>query len=278
VAFLQWLLPRLGLRWPGFRKVRRQVARRLRRRAAGLGLAGLEAYRAYLEAHPDEWERAADCCRVTISRFYRDRGVFDALRARVLPELAWSPQGDNVLRAWSAGCASGEEPYSVVLAWELDTGHLLQGTRLQGTRPQGTRLEVAASDADAHLLERARRAVYPAASLRELPDGWREEAFTEQDDGTWRLRRRFREAVRWRCEDLRSLPTDTEERFDLVLCRNLAFTYFDEAGQRAFLDVLLGRLREGGALVVGSHEAPPSTAALAPWPGAASVYRKAGSR
>src|SRR5688572_10367475 len=95
VDLLQWALPRLGLRWQGFRKVRRQVCRRLSRRIAELGLSEAGSYRAYLESNEQEWDALAALCRVTISRFWRDRAVFEALRDEVLPQL-----GPNV-SAWS---------------------------------------------------------------------------------------------------------------------------------------------------------------------------------
>jgi len=88
VAFLQWALPRLRMRWPGFRKVRKQVCKRIRRRIAALELSGIAAYRQWLEDHPGEWEVLDGMCRITISRFYRDRGVFDALAGEILPGLA----------------------------------------------------------------------------------------------------------------------------------------------------------------------------------------------
>ncbi len=76
------------MRWPGFRKVRRQVCKRISRRIGALGLSGEAAYRARLESNPDEWGVLASLCRVTISRFYRDRGVFDHIGDVVLPRLA----------------------------------------------------------------------------------------------------------------------------------------------------------------------------------------------
>jgi chemotaxis methyl-accepting protein methylase len=77
VAFLKWALPRLGMRWAGYRKVRRQVCNRARRRASELGLSDLNAYRRYLEAHPGEWAVLDSLTPITISRFYRDHGTFD---------------------------------------------------------------------------------------------------------------------------------------------------------------------------------------------------------
>ena len=80
IGFLQWALPKMRMRWSGFRKVRGQVCKRVSRRMAVLALPDATAYRAYLEVTPDEWITLATLCRVTISRFYRDRGVFDHLR------------------------------------------------------------------------------------------------------------------------------------------------------------------------------------------------------
>ncbi len=88
IAFLQWALPKMGFRWPGFRKVRGQVCKRVGRRLKELGLADLEAYREYLEVHPDEWAILDGFCRITISRFFRDRDVYETLGSDVLPELA----------------------------------------------------------------------------------------------------------------------------------------------------------------------------------------------
>jgi chemotaxis protein methyltransferase CheR len=121
VSFLQWALPRMNLRWAGFRKVRRQVCKRLKRRIGDLGFRGLAEYRSHLEQNPEEWRRLDEFCRITISRFYRDRGVFQTLEDRVLPELAEEAKTArrSSIRVWSAGCASGEEVYTLKILWDL---------------------------------------------------------------------------------------------------------------------------------------------------------------
>ncbi|HVH44292.1 MAG TPA: hypothetical protein VM925_18195, partial [Labilithrix sp.] len=88
VAFLQWAAPRLGLRWEGFRRVRGTVRKRLKRRLGALGLADLSEYRARLEVDPNEWALVEEMCRMPISRFHRDRAVFDMLAHEILPALA----------------------------------------------------------------------------------------------------------------------------------------------------------------------------------------------
>jgi chemotaxis protein methyltransferase CheR len=264
VAFLQWALPRLGLRWAGFRKVRRQVCRRIAERIRALGLAGAADYRRHIEAGHDEWRALAALCTVSISRFCRDRAVFDALGAVVLPALAQAAleRGAPRLECWSAGCASGEEPYSLAILWHA----LLAG------RFPALSLAVLGTDLDPGLIERARAACYRASSLRELPLEWRALAF-EPRGRLFCLREPFRAGVRFGRQDLAAeLPAGP---FDLVLCRNVAFTYFDEPRARLVLAGLASRLRAGGALVIGVHEMlPPPAAAFEPWPGCRAVFRR----
>jgi chemotaxis protein methyltransferase CheR len=247
IAFLQWALPRMHMRWSGFRKVRGQVRKRLSRRLRELGLEGLSDYRGYLEAHPSEWTVLDSLCRITISRFYRDRAVFDALRETLLPILAESvrDRGDPAVRSWCAGCASGEEPYSLSLAWTLDASG----------RAPGIGLEIVATDVDARLLERARAACYLPGSLEELPSGWIAAAFDSGGEEL-RLRAAFQAPVRFLRQDVREeMPSGS---FDLVLCRNLVFTYFEPSFQLLVAKRILGRLVPGGLLVLGGHETLPS--------------------
>jgi chemotaxis protein methyltransferase CheR len=245
VEFLRWALPRLRLRWEGFRKVRRQVCRRVARRLRELHLPNADAYRAFLESTPEEWRRLDALCRVTISRFNRDRGVFGFLEREVLPDLAERAVArGTAVEAWSVGCASGEEPYSLALAWEY------------GVRPSipEAALHVRATDADETMVRRAQAAAYAWGSLRDLPEPRRRGAFVHRG-GRYHLRPRFRRLVTIERHDVRgSMP---EGAYDLLLCRNLAFTYFDLELQREVADRLALALRPGGALVIGSHETLP---------------------
>ncbi len=186
VRFLQWALPLMRLRWRGFRKVRRQVRKRLGRRLEELGLRDIDAYRARLASDPREWEVLDGLCRIPISRFYRDRAVFDHLFQETLPALA---RRHGEVACWSAGCASGEEPYTLAVA----------------ARMLDLPLRIVATDSAPHLLARAEAARYGPSSLRELPRAWREQAFTPEHV----LRPAFREAVHFRCEDIRAtMPFD----------------------------------------------------------------------
>lgn len=265
--FLEWALPRLGLSWPGFKRVHRQVCRRIAGRLADLRLPDCLTYRQYLEAHPAEWTVLDGFCRISISRLVRERAVFERLASEVLPALAEAAlaRGAETLRCWSAGCASGEEPYSLAILWMLALA----------PRYPGLSLRVTATDVDEQLLERAREAVYRRSSLREVPDEWIAAAFTRSGDRCT-LRPEYRAPVRFRREDLREvLPPG---RFDLVLCRYVAFTYFDEPLRRRTLERLLMALRPGGALVIGLKERlPEGVEGIEPWAPELRIFRRAGA-
>lgn len=240
------LVARLGYDGAGFRRVQGIVRKRLRRRLSELSLEDIEAYGAYLEADPEEWKRLDAMCRIPISRFYRDCSIFEHLTDTVLRDLAERASRANrgLLRVWCAGCASGEEPYSIAIAWRLAIG---------GAYP-GVELDVLGTDLDAGMLERARRGCYPGGTLRELPERWRQAAFEPQGD-SFCLRPAFRAGVRFDQADLRScLP---EGPFDIVACRNLAFTYFDEGSRARVANALINVMRPGAVLVIGAKEALP---------------------
>jgi chemotaxis protein methyltransferase CheR len=246
VQFLQACLPRLGLRWQGFRKVRKQVIKRLKHRLRALQLSDLSAYLVYLESHPEEWSILDSFCRISISRFYRDKDVFDTLRTDVLPRLARYARvrQAQTLRCWSVGCAAGEEVYTLKLLWQLCV------------LPQfpDMHLGIIATDADGRVLERARRGWYPRSSMRELPPDWLEAGFDRLDQG-YVVRDVFREAVCFLEQDIRKeLPPGC---FDLIMCRNLVFTYFATPVQREILARIAARLLPGGILLVGKHESLP---------------------
>lgn len=264
VKFLRWALPRMHMRWAGFRKVRAQVCKRIDRRVRDLGLTGVDEYQAYLGEHPDEWARLDPLCRITISRFYRDQRVFAVLAQEVLPSLVITmrERGDSRLRIWSAGCSSGEEPYTLSALWIIE---------LQSRYPDAT-IEIIATDADPRVLDRARAARYKFGSLKNVPEGWRKQVFSRDGD-TFQVKTEYKRDIEFINQDIRhELP---EGRFDLVLCRNLVFTYFDDPAQVDVLKRVLGTMHNGAALVIGAQENLPEGAqGLSVWFDKQRIYRK----
>jgi chemotaxis protein methyltransferase CheR len=241
-----------------------QVCKRLKRRLHELRLNDIAAYRTYLEGHPHEWPLLDGLCRITISRFFRDRAVFTFLEQEVLPELAAYAlsQSQKTLRAWSIGCASGEEPYSLALLWQLGLS----------TRFPDLSIRILATDTDLRLLARARQACYSWTSLKELPSQWLDQAFTKRE-GCYCLNPRYQEKVIFERHDVRrgSLPPGS---FHLILCRNLVLSYFEFDLQSTVLKGLRDVLLPGGVLVIGSHEKLPADGeGFAAWSESLGVYR-----
>lgn len=246
VCFLQQTLPTLHMQWQGFRKVRKQVCKRIKRRLQALGLSDIAAYSRYLKANKDEWRVLDDMCRITISHFYRDRGVFDSIRETVLLNIAREAEvkGEKSIKVWSVGAASGEEAYTLSIIWE----------QCFAKRFPRLTLKIIATDSDEHMLKRARTACYTFGSLKDFPKYWLEEAF-ERKDEHYCLKGRYKHKIRFFQQDIRQ--TMPESNFDLILCRNLLFTYFDEPLQRKILTQMKRKLQPDGYLAIGIHESLP---------------------
>ena len=262
-TFLQWALPRLNKRWTGFRPVQQQVCRCLIERLTALDLRSFDAYRDYLRKHPGEWVEVDACCRITISRFYRDAPVFDRLRAHELPRLMAHAGG--TLRGWSAGAASGEEAYTLSILWHEA---LLP-------RQKHHRLRILATDAQAHMLKRATTAVYEGGSLKELPAPLEKLAFDRvagPEGLVYSLKRRHRAPVQLALHDVRTPPP--MEPFHLICCRYVLM-YFDADVRQRCLGYLTDRLLPGGVLVLGKRDPePPDDIPLQPIDRALRLYRR----
>ena len=263
ICFLQWALPRLQMRWPGFKKVRAQVCKRLGRRLEELQLADLKSYRMYLQDNPLEWHIVDSMCRITISRFYRDKRVYSSIRSHVFPELIENTRqrGDKTFFCWCVGVASGEEPYSVSLLWDL-----------YGLERKGIDLKILATEVDQLMINRARKGCYPASSISELPSKIKTLAFTQKDT-QFCLHEQFKKRVQILQQDIRNAQPDST--FHLILCRNLVFTYFSQELQEEIAQQILLRLKPGGCLIIGSQEElPGSLPGLVPWLPGQKIYRK----
>jgi chemotaxis protein methyltransferase CheR len=258
-AFLKRACPPRDLDW---RKYRRRSARhRVLARMAELGLTRFEDYLDRLDRDAGEAAGLAELMAVTVSRFFREAPVWKALEERVLPRLLAASAGRRLLRAWSVGCAGGEEPYSLALLWH---------DRLQPRYPR-RRLTILASDVDESSLERARLAIYGGSSLREIPLALREKWFAVHDD-----RRRLIPLLAARVRFLHHnfMEDPQPGTFDLVLVRYLPFTYYRGARRLEAAQRLWRALRPGGALMIGAKENLQAQEGhlFAPWPGTTAIY------
>lgn len=239
------LLKHLDRPWDGFRKVRKGVKKRVRRHMQSLGCTGIDAYLDLLQQNTEATAECQQRLTVTISRFFRDRRLWDYLQEQVLPGLI--RRFPDRLAAWSAGCANGEEPYSLAMIWE----------ELAATLPAAPTLEILATDAEAACILRAEAGQYPQSSFREMPEDLRNRWFRKMPGSRWwqidaRLCARVRLEVR---QLLEAPPTGS---FQLILLRNNLLTYYQGHAMVAAMERITAALAKGGVLVVGSRERLPS--------------------
>ena len=185
--------------WRGFRKKRRGVRSRLTNRLSELGLGGLTEYRDYLRMNPHELRRLHELLSITISRFFRDREEWSRLEDRFpnVARLAVAAGRDGLrgeVSAWSFGCSCGEEPYTLRIAWE----------RWSRNAAEAMPLHIFATDISAPCLERARRGIYTASSVRGLPTDALADHFDVMTDGTWEIDPGIRSTVEFRRHDFLS--------------------------------------------------------------------------
>jgi two-component system CheB/CheR fusion protein len=218
------------------------IQRRLLRRMAATDQFTLEEYLRYLQQHPSEYQQLAASFLIKVTEFFRDPELFAALQQRILPELiAQAREHSQELRLWSAGCATGEEAYSLAIL----VAELLCEEREQWT------VYIFATDIDAQAIAFARRGSYPAAALTSVPPDLVRRYFVPHEGGTSEVSKAIRNLVVFGEHDLGNRAPFP--RIDLVLCRNVLI-YFTPELQRRALQLFAFALRPGGRLVLGPSE------------------------
>ena len=219
------------------------VLRRIRRRVALRQLPSLEAYIERLRSDERELAALGHDLLIGVTRFFRDPAVWESLETHVIARLAEEATADSGLRAWVAGCATGEEAYSVAMLL-LDA--------VAGKSP-AVSVKVFATDVHSHALERAGQGIYDPDSLANVDARRRRQYFIARSDGRFQVVPQLRHAVVFARHDL--LKDAPFTQLDLVSCRNLLI-YFRPAAQKHALSLLPYGLRVGGALLLGPSEAP----------------------
>jgi chemotaxis methyl-accepting protein methylase len=218
--------------------LRRRLAVRLR----ACGVHDFAGYAEVLDRVPAEYDRLVDALTVNVTRFFRNPETWALLRERVVPEL-WAGRGR--VRVWSAGCASGEEPYSLALLFAEHAG----GDD-HGEAALARRLAIDATDLDPHAVEAARRAEYPAAAVQAVPPALLTRWFSAGPPHRVvpALARRVRPLVHDLTREAPPAPP-----YHLIVCRNVVI-YFDRPTQERLFLALAGALAPGGRLLLGKVE------------------------
>ena len=235
------LLVHLNRPWAGYRKVRKGVKKRVRRHMEALGCITVEQYLVQLAQNPGAKTTCEQCLLVTISRFFRDLQLWRTLKARILPNLVerFAPP----IRIWSAGCACGEEPYSLTMIWN-------ELARLPA-------LDLFATDADSVCLARARTGIYTRSSIREVPDEMRERYFEFRKGGRqFPIQSHRLPPIHWREHNLFDPPPEGGP-FHMILLRNNLLTYYQGSDLQSAFNRIVSHLSPGGCLVTGTQERLP---------------------
>ncbi|MFL5680461.1 MAG: CheR family methyltransferase [Chloroflexota bacterium] len=217
------------------------ILRRLQRRMVATNANRLADYIRYVGKHPEEYQRLASSFLIKVTEFFRDPELFGRLRESILPEIVKRRRAQSrELRLWSAGCATGEEAYSIaILAYEALGNEIADWT-----------VRVFATDLDGEAVAFARRGIYPAAALDALPPELVERHFHKLD-GEYEVRSHIRALVVFGQHDL--AVRAPFPRIDLILCRNVLI-YFTGELQRRALELFAFSLVDGGSLILGKAE------------------------
>ncbi|HXG44589.1 MAG TPA: protein-glutamate O-methyltransferase CheR [Gemmatimonadales bacterium] len=258
---------RFGLSFQG---VRRDILQgRLQARLQTLRLSSFLDYYHYLSAHPNrEAEFGELALRLTNNEtyFFREPHHFDLVAREVVPALG-AALASRPLRALSAGCSSGEEPYSLAI-------RLFEA----GVELQGVRWDIQGCDVNPARIAQARAAVYDAGALRACDPAARQRYFTEEG-GRFRLKERYRRGVTFFEANLVAGVSGLRQAmYDVILCRNLLI-YMSDAAFRRLIERFAEWLAPGGYLMLGHSESLIDRApAFEPVNlGGSIVYRRAGA-
>lgn len=219
---------------------RATVLRRMERRLQVRVLPDLPSYLAFLQANEDETAPLLADMLISVTNFFRDREAFEALEREVITPLVAGAAPDRAIRAWSMGCATGEEAYSVAMLLDEELKR----------QEHGATFQVFASDIDERALAVARRGTYPHSILLDVPPVRLRDHFVEHDH-QYRILKPLRERVVFASHNaLRDPPFS---QLDLIVCRNVLI-YLNRDIQEKLLQVFHYALRERGVLFLGSSE------------------------
>jgi two-component system CheB/CheR fusion protein len=216
------------------------LVRRITKRMAEVGCETYSEYEDYLEVHPDEFNIFFNNILINVTSFFRDPAAWEFIADEIVPRIISGKDPSAPIRVWSAGCASGEEAYTLAMI-------LGQTLGVDGFR---SRVKVYATDIDEEALMQARTAVYAPKALEDVPDALREQYFEMTSKG-FTFRSDLRRSLIFGHHDL--MKDAPISRLDLLVCRN-TLMYFNADSQGAILDRFRFALEGGGYLFLGRAE------------------------
>jgi chemotaxis methyl-accepting protein methylase len=249
---LDYLLEKRGFDFSGYHPA--MLERRIGQRLAATSSKDFGDYLCCLQRNAPELDRLLDVLTINVSRFFRDTLTFELIADRILPAMVRDKiqARDHSLRVWSAGCARGEEPYSLAIIIH----ELLRKEEV------AMNLHLFATDIDGGALVDAGGALYPLSSVENIKHRLLTKYFTPEGI-SFRLMPEIKERVTFSLYDMLDKkhgvpPESVFGNFDLVVCRNLLI-YFNTEYQETIFEKLYHSLANHGYLILGEAEAPTMT-------------------
>jgi chemotaxis protein methyltransferase CheR len=218
----------------------RPLKRRLAVRMRACQVPTYPEYAARLQLDPSEYPPLWDALTINVTGFYRNPETYAAVQDKVFPVLVSEARAQGTLQIWSAGCSSGEEPYSIAILWK----------EYCASHPNGCAVRIVATDIDAASLRKATAGIYGRASFSELPPALLERYFAPAGED-FRLDPAIMAMVEFRRAELME-PAPFRD-VDLLFCRN-ALIYFSRAAQETVFGHFAAALRPQGFMVLGKVE------------------------
>jgi two-component system, chemotaxis family, CheB/CheR fusion protein len=237
-VLLDYLRRSRGFDFTGYKRI--SLSRRIEKRMQEVGADGYLSYLDHLEVDPEEFTQLFNTILLNVTSFFRDPPAWEYLGAEILPKLVAAKAEDEPIRIWSAGCASGEEPYTLAMV----TAETL------GPEVVRERVKIYATDLDEEALAQARQARYTAKQVEGVPPELLERYFEPNGDG-YRFSKDLRRSVIFGPHNL--IEDAPISRIDLLVCRN-TLMYLNSETQSQVLARFSYALREGGYLLLGKAE------------------------
>jgi chemotaxis protein methyltransferase CheR len=243
VQFRQ-LLDYFNYSWDGYRRVRKGVKKRIGRHMQQLGCRNVTAYLHILERNKEVRQHCEGLMTVSVSRFFRDRMLWKILEDHIVPEIL--SENRKKVKFWDAGCACGEEAYSMKILW---------GT-LRSQFDDMPDIEIWGTDINPDYLRRAREGIYSISSIKEVEQNLRKIYFIfQKDENVFRINPSLQKGIFWKVHNM--VHAFEENNFHIIFLRNNLLTYYGDEIKRPAFQKVVKSLAQGGFLVIGSHEKMP---------------------
>ena len=239
------------------------VYRRIERRMGIHQIDRIASYARYLQENPQEVDLLSKELLIGVTSFFREPAAWDLLRDKAIPSLISDHPAGGTLRAWSAGCSTGEEAYSLAIVFK---------EALDQLKPKGRfSLQIFATDLDQDAIDKARQGIWPAAIAADVSPERLRRFFSQEENG-YRIGKEIREMVTFATQNVIMDPPFT--KLDILVCRNLLIYLMPEV-QKKLISLFHYSLNPGGFLFLGNSETVGADAGLfAPLSGRSRLYRR----